>query len=327
MPGTVFILGAGFSRNAGMPLVQHLREEVFEWLKANADDPRVSVHMKPLANWPEYPNGKFWDPLRLVDPHDKLGFEEWMIGLRRLEAEEPACVQAFEVLRHACVQLLWAKQIGMATLPQSYHRFARLVRNELGVISFNWELVCELALEAEQVPWGYSVRTAPIPVIKPHGSLNWTNNLMQKDWGRTIQNPHGFLPISPEATISYMPDQRFEDPLLTDSDDLRCVIFPGCEDLLNHKAGACASAEKERLWNEAVSLIGRANCVAFIGYSLPIYDLEALERLEYACRGKEVIVCNPDDEVIQRFRQTFGRSHIMPEPHRFEESRFGVEQL
>jgi len=54
MAGTVFILGAGFSRYAGMPLVLELREEVLEWLRLNADDPRVSPHMRPWPNWPEY---------------------------------------------------------------------------------------------------------------------------------------------------------------------------------------------------------------------------------------------------------------------------------
>jgi hypothetical protein len=128
--------------------------------------------MEPLPHWPEYPNGKFWDSLRLVDPEDRVGFEEWMIGLHRSKEHEPACVQAYEVIRHACAQLLWEKQKALGTLPESYRIFARTVRNELGVISFNWDLVCECALESEIVPWAYSTLRAPIPVIKPHGSLN-----------------------------------------------------------------------------------------------------------------------------------------------------------
>src|SRR5258708_29231941 len=88
MAGTVFVIGAGYSRHAGMPLVQQLRGEVLYWLKENANDPYISPHMKALPNWPEFPEGKFWASLRKVDPKDKRGFEEWMIDLRRQQRSE-----------------------------------------------------------------------------------------------------------------------------------------------------------------------------------------------------------------------------------------------
>jgi hypothetical protein len=146
---------------------------------------------------------------------------------------------------------------------------------------------------------------------------------MLKDWGRTITNPYDFAQIDPDSTISYRPNQLFEDPLLSDSDDLRCLSFPGCNDLLEHAAGDCASAEKIRWWKEAILVLGCANCVVFIGYSLPSYDLEAREQLELVCRNKSVIVCNPSNEVIEAFRRAFRQSKIAPRPNKFEESRFG----
>ncbi len=280
--------------------------------------------MKALPNWPEFPEGKFWASLRKVDPKDKRGFEEWMIDLRRQQEQYPACVQAYHVTRYACVRLLWAKQNALSIIPASYKHFARIARGELGVISFNWDLVCERALDAELVPWAYSSRTTLIPVIKPHGSLNWTNHLMQEDWGRVIKNPVDFNAIAPDSSISWMPDRPFDDPLLKyDSDDLRCLLFPGNDELLERDPGARARAEKERLWREAISLIGRADCIAFIGYSLPGYDVEARQVLEYACRRKVVVVCNPAGEVIEEFKRVFRHSHIVPEPYKFEESRFG----
>jgi hypothetical protein len=77
---SLFILGAGFSRHAGMPLVQQLRQCVFDWLKKNgSSDPHVAVHLGPLPNWPEFPEGKFRAGLLRVDPGDDRGFED--IGL------------------------------------------------------------------------------------------------------------------------------------------------------------------------------------------------------------------------------------------------------
>jgi hypothetical protein len=97
---TLSIVGAGFCCHAGMPLVQNLRAEVNNWLDRNAaSDPRICVHRRPLANWPEFPDGKFWAGLRLVDPHDNRGFEEWMVDLLKTADTFPACVQTFHVLR------------------------------------------------------------------------------------------------------------------------------------------------------------------------------------------------------------------------------------
>lgn len=324
MGRTVFVLGAGFSRLAGMPLVQQLREEVFRWLDENAEDPRVSVHMHPLLNWPEFPNGKFWDSLRRIDPEDNRGFEELMIDLRSQEEGYPASVQARHVLRYACAQLLWSKQKALGSVPESYRHFARLIRSELGVISFNWDLICELSLETEWVPWGYSLSTAQIPVIKPHGSLNWTNHLMQEDWGRRIGNPPGFQPIDKASAISFMPAQWSDDPLFKDSDDLRCMIFPGIDEFLDHEIGSRTRAEKTRLWAEVRTLIERASHVVFIGYSLPAYDSEARLILETACRNKDVVVCNPARDVISEFETVFRESRVVPEPYKFEDSIFGA---
>lgn len=325
MGETVFVLGAGFSRFAGMPLVQQLREQVFRWLDENPSDPRVSVHMSPLPNWPEFPNGKFWDSIRRIDPKNNRGFEELIIDLRRAENEYPASVQARHALCYACTRLLWDKQRTLVELPESYLSFARIVRSELGVISFNWDLVCERALETEWVSWGYSLG-AQLPVIKPHGSLNWTNHLMQEDWRRIITNPVGFAQIAPtDCSISYMSGAPFEDPLLAyDSSDLRCLLFPGCDDLLDHEVGPRARKEKVRLWADANSLLERAKRVAFIGYSLPRYDSEARQVLEHACRGKTVTVCNPDPAVIEEFRSLFQRSEILSELNKFEDSIFST---
>ena len=150
---TLFIVGAGFSCHAGMPLVQNLRAEVNNWLDRNAaSDPRISVHMRPLLNWPEFPNGKFWAGLRRVDPHDKRGFEEWMVDLLKTADTFPACVQTFHVLRRACALLLWEKQASLVSLPEAYCAFAQRARDSLGVISFNWDLICERALEDAGVP-------------------------------------------------------------------------------------------------------------------------------------------------------------------------------
>jgi len=321
---TLFIVGAGFSCHAGMPLVQNLREEVKNWLDRNAaSDPRISVHMRPLDNWPEFPDGKFWAGLRRVDPHDSRGFEEWMVDLLKTADTFPACVQTFHVLRRACALLLWEKQANLVSLPEAYCAFAQRARDSLGVISFNWDLVCERALKDAGVPWGYSSRTAPLAVIKPHGSLNWTNHLQQVDNGRRITNPIEFAPISPQSTLSFMPSLPFEDPLLRqDSDDLRCITFPGDLESFDSKQQPRAATDQKLLWAETQELAAKAATIVFIGYSLPQYDALARRQLHAACQGKLIEVYNPSCKALSEFRSVFGDATIKFIPVKFEESSF-----
>jgi hypothetical protein len=321
---TLFIVGAGFSCHAGMPLVQNLREEVKNLLDRNAaSDPRISVHMGPLDNWPEFPDGKFWAGLQRVDPHDNRGFEEWMVDLLKAADTFPACVQTFHVLRRACALLLWEKQASLVSLPEAYYAFAQRARDSLGVISFNWDLVCERALKDTGVPWGYSSRTAPLAVIKPHGSLNWTNHLQQVDNGRRIINPIGFARIAPQSTLSFMPSLPFEDPLLgQDSDDLRCITFPGDLESFDSTQRPRAATDQELLWTETSELIAKAATIVFIGYSLPSYDALARRQLQAACQGKLIEVYNPSCKALSEFRSVFGDATIKFIPVKFEESSF-----
>jgi hypothetical protein len=321
---SLFILGAGFSRYAGMPLVQELRDCVLGWLERNgANDHRVSVHLKALANWPEFPRGKFWEGLRRVDPHDNRGFEEWMADLLKTAETFPVCVQTYHVLRRACARLLWEKQASIADLPSAYCGFARQVEDGLGVVSFNWDLICERALDDAGATWGYSIKTAPIAVIKPHGSLNWRNRWQQADSGRIIQHPTTCIPIAPGSTLSYMIAHPFEDPLLEyDPDDQRYLTFPGDLEAFEPKQRPLAAADQDRLWNEARELIAKADSVVFIGYSLPRYDALARGQLQIAFRGKSIIACNPSEEALSEFRKVFGDDAVELIPAKFEESRF-----
>jgi len=193
----------------------------------------------------------------------------------------------------------------------------------LGVISFNWDLICERALENAGVPWGYSSRTAPLAVIKPHGSLNWTKHLQQVDSGRRITNPIDFAPIAPQSTLSFMPSRPFEDPLLgLDSDDLRCITFPGDLEYFDSKQRPRAATDQNLLWTETQELIAKATTIVFIGYSLPQYDALARDRLQEACQGKLIEVYNPSCEALSEFRSVFGDAGIKFIRVKFEESSF-----
>lgn len=278
---TVFVLGAGFSCLAGIPLMNELRCEALA-------DSRI-------RNLPG-----------LVGRDTERSLEETLLDLRRTAGESAA--EAHDALLNASLCLLWKKHQMMPDLPEAYSRFARVAGDSIGIVSLNWDLVCELALYTADIDWSYSTARG-IPVIKPHGSINWTNHssLPKQKW----RSGNGFALVDDARSISYRPDDPFRDPLLgyTDS-DFKYVAFPG---LLHENSDAT-----DRLWTEARALIDRASRVVFIGYSLPGYDTRSRRNFQDACSGKEITAIDPSPQVLATYQNHFGKS-ITVRCHAFED--------
>ena len=120
-----------------------------------------------------------------------------------------------------------------------------------------------------------------------------------------------------------MPSIPFEDPLLAqDSDDLRCITFPGDLESFDSKQQPRAANDQKLLWTETQELIAKAATIVFIGYSLPQYDALARDRLQTACQGKLIEVYNPSREALSEFRSVFGDATIKFFRVKFEESSF-----
>ena len=251
---TVFVLGAGFSYHAGIPLVQQLRTEILNCIDRIKDrDLIINPFFLPML--PEYPRGKFWAGFEFVDRGQ--GIEELLVDLRGAVDKCPVALQALNILRRVCTRLLWEKHHGLRfRLPDIYSGFAHRVASSIGVISFNWDLVCETALETIGRAFGYAPDSR-IPIIKPHGSINWTNHLQPKP-GRLIENPPGMCPIADGMTTAWDQGAPFDDPLLPyDADDLRHMIFPGDPEMASLD-GEEARKDAERLWEAVAALILRS---------------------------------------------------------------------
>jgi hypothetical protein len=243
----------------------------------------------------------------LADQDKQRSLEEILLDLRG-RADESA-TQAHDAMLNASLCLLWKKHQTMPDLPEAYARFARVAGDGVGIVSLNWDLVCELALYAADIKWSYSTDRG-IPVVKPHGSINWTNHpqLSKQKW----KSGNGFAQIVDERSISYRPDDPFRDPLLgyTDS-DFKYVTFPG---LLQENPEAT-----NRIWAEARSLIVKASRVVFIGYSLPCYDTPYRSEFQTACSGKEVLVIDPSEQALETHQNHFGKG-VVGRLGKFDES-------
>ena len=235
--------------------------------------------------------------LRLQVKTSERSLEEILLDLRQ-EADESA-TQAHDALLNASLCLLWKKHQRMPDLPEAYSRFARIAGESVGIVSLNWDLVCELALYTADIKWSYSTGRGT-PIVKPHGSINWTNHpqLPKQKW----KSGNGFAQIDDERSISYRPDDPFRDPLLgyTDS-DFKYVAFPG---LLHENSEAT-----DRLWAEARALIAkrRESCSSGIHCRA---TTRGQERVPAACSDKDITVVDPSEMTLGAYRSHFGKGIV-----------------
>jgi len=299
MSSKTFILGAGFSALARFPLVRNLRAEALSWIKTEKH-PSWEPHLKPGVHG--YPEGQFCAGLKVADPRGTLGFEELLIALRGGSSAgnrwDPSGV-TFRVLRDACGRLLWHRHSSLV-LPEAYRNFASWLREHHdngkpnAIVSLNWDLVAEIALKSCGIPWRYNSATPLVPVLKPHGSINWSRHVQQG----LVPVSSDWQPIAPGSPYCYIADDPFSDPFGAGTNQhLRHLIFPGNSEDENGVT---------RIWAEVADAIREREVVVFIGYSLPAYDSEASRWFRRSAAGKPIEVYVRSRNTLEHYRQTLG---------------------
>ncbi len=314
-----FILGAGFSHLAGFPLVSGLRHDVLNFINGNPD-PVYNGHLR--EHW-LYPDGQFWGGLRTADPSDSSwDVEELLERLADLAAQNPLhpAGRTELVLRYATRRLLWSKHELMSELLGGNTNFADRLgsywdKRELrAIISFDWDALIEQSLQKAHVPWSYSSFFVDgVPVLKPHGSINWSKHVEQ---GLRAEDPV-WRPIRPGSTLSFYERDPVSDPFRNGPNyDLRYMIFPG-----DHQKDLTGKGSS-LIWHEIEEALRESERVVFIGYSLPIYDTDFSSQLSEHCATKSVEVHNPNRKDLQKFAAFF--PNLSSYPEKFEESSFAL---
>ena len=171
----VFILGAGFSASAGIPLTSDLLRNsmrIFE-VECNGIFQRVEGYAKELQ-WqtddkPDFSQVSFSDlctHLEFVELNEFAGGERWSnVGSREKLA-----------LRFYLAKCIAAVTPKADAIPNLYIEFAKQLHDRDLVISFNWDCLLELAILRVGKTYNYNFGDQGIQLIKPHGSINWRLN-------------------------------------------------------------------------------------------------------------------------------------------------------
>ncbi|MCD6460209.1 hypothetical protein J7L67_06035, partial [bacterium] len=198
----VFILGAGFSAEANIPLTNELLKLTME--KCKAECPGLYERINNYAKLCfccdseiDYSKVNFSDLctfLEYIELREYGGGERW---------SEAGCREKL-TLRFFLAKTIAERTPRDEAIPEIYIRFAEQLHEKDIVISFNWDCLLETTLEKIGKKYTYNFEKNKIKLRKLHGSVNWrlgkpevlgkpiTNNILK--W-EPVGFANGLMPI------------------------------------------------------------------------------------------------------------------------------------
>jgi SIR2-like domain len=301
----IYILGAGFSKPAGLPLACELWDEVRR--RALSLSGRAECFRDDLETYLEYRRKCDGKELTFeqVDLEEFMAFLdiEFHLGLRGKETWSSDGNETQVVVKTLIGEILTEKM--PVSIPEQYLAFARLLKPDDYVLTFNYDVLLERALESAGIPFRlYPDRYKPNPfgggmlidtakkevmVLKLHGSIDWFD---RTHYGQLEENRirQGFAPGG--SDLIFKEPQRFgaapllEGPRFPD-DPLRQMhrvkdierlyrtdpLFLATPSLLNPSSMKILYSQMVRDFWWGLGYVGAMNFrMAIIGFSLPSQD-------------------------------------------------------
>lgn len=184
----LIILGAGFSRPAGLPLGAELFREVRRLAATTyGQDNRLERDLKRYIDYLDRCEGKSLTQ-ETVNYEEFLGFldVEHVLGLKGKDTWSTEGNETQLMVRTAIAKVLHERT--PASLPPAYLRFARGLNATDWILTFNYDTLLEQALEVQGIPyrlfpfrfskigWGSNVVDSSreeLVILKMHGSIDW----------------------------------------------------------------------------------------------------------------------------------------------------------
>lgn len=185
----IFIIGAGFSRLAGLPLASELFEKVMQDIESSYGK-KTKFH-RDLENYIEYRSscGKDFDKTS-IDLEEFMSYLdiEHFLELRGSKTWSDEGNESQIMIRRSIGRVIHKSTPSADSLPNAYIKFAESLSLEDLVITLNYDVIVERALEFIGKPYrlfpqrfktiGRSSNTVDsntkeVTILKLHGSVDW----------------------------------------------------------------------------------------------------------------------------------------------------------
>jgi hypothetical protein len=351
----IFILGAGFSRAAGLPLASELWAEIRR--RARSLTGRAKKFQQDLENYLEFR----WrcDGVRLTE--DQVDFEDFMkvldiehfLALRGSDTWSDDGNEGTMVVKWLLGQVLAERTPSRENIPELYLDFGRQLQPGDHVLTFNYDVLLERALDAVGKPYrlfpdryqavhedgsaivDLSHEDEEVVVLKLHGSIDWFDRrhhtAMEDEFrrqGATSDPTHRVFNHMEELSVTKLDDG------LRHPDDLMAQMYRVGNIRRLYEQGLCflcapwllapsiikiVYAERLRDFWYGLQRGGFLNYgMAIIGYSLPPQD-------EYARQAIYTLVRNYqradrwDDEAFGLRKSPLVIVDYCPDEHRLRQ--------
>lgn len=334
----VFVLGAGFSVGAGVPLTNELLRDALNLFSAECP----GIYSR-VARYAMEVIGQETEPLDI----SMLNFSELCTFLEFIELREYGGGERWSengsreklALRFYLAKAIVASTPRSNGVPELYREFASQLQPRDVVISFNWDGLLEMALEAVGKRYTYErPNKDEIFIAKLHGSVNWHLRKPRRLDGsppmlRWRQIDFGGDPSKPSmycaAELLNTATWRHVQPL---SEVDPYLVLPGYGKAFDVRANAL-------LWYKPEFAFAFTHDVYIIGLSLAHDDFFVrsffLSNLPYLndfteVPGRKVVIINPSNDVYQDYdfvlksglaevwNEKFDTTHVQRIKHRTE---------
>lgn len=307
---TVYVLGAGASRDAGYPLASQMGDELLDfmlksqndWIRASGeflvDEFRSSPNIEDLITeiQAEIERLSHSDIPEDRARRTRIGNSKGWLGAALRE---------------------WFREVHLHPA-LSYAKFAdQIVQRGDVVITFNYDDSLERELRRAGkwdvsrgygFPLGNTEEATEVLVLKLHGSVNWLVSLFGGATGGTfITDPSHSLgnhPVIHPADLQFLGYESFSGHTYQSGGAFPCLIFPGRskEFFYDTSFGQEFAQFWDHLWGQAATALAVAKRVVICGYSLPGADKRAHQLLlGKPDRSTNIeIVCGGDTARIAR---------------------------
>jgi len=313
----VFILGAGFSAGAGIPLTEKLLANAMD--KFSIECPGIYSRVE---NYAKESIGVLEGELDL----SKVSFSELctfleFIELREYGGGERWCENGSReklALRFYLAKTIAERTPTIEHVPQLYLDFASQLHERDIVISLNWDGLLEVALEAIGKTYTYNFSDEPaIKLCKLHGSVNWRLGEPSL-WGKPV-NTLGWRSL--DFTKGMMTREIYHSPALLQFPTWQhyqslgevdpFLVLPGYGKAFDVRSNAA-------LWYKPEFAFATTHDVYIIGLGLAHDDFFVrsyfLSNLPYinsysGVDGRRIFIINPDEQAASNYEFALCKGH------------------
>ena len=324
LTGRIIFIGAGFSAGAGIPLTNTLLQNAASLFQDQTPGlfERVCNYAAQVdVDLQDYPNAedfaRLCTHLEFVELREYAGGERWSNQGSR---------------EKLALKFFLSKSIALATpaqdgIPEQYIKFVQSLNPSDIIVSFNWDLLLELAMDKAGKDYSYNYEEGKIQIIKLHGSMNWSDGeprTLGEGRFELKYQPLGYAEglMTNEVYSSNLLKNhgiwRQAEPLVDGINPL--IVLPGFGKAFDVRI-------LSHLWYRIEFLNIRSGGVSIIGLSVSDDDFIVESLFRYLFRGtfpneRPIHIINPDEKSFDRF-QIFGEGNNLL----FKNEKFTAETL